>query len=279
MIHPIEYDPAAANAVDPHPLSERVGALLEEMEVSQDTMDSITTAIDELARKAFADCPHCEARAIEAEISSEHKPAAPVTGNHEFLAGNREPHNCGICGARSNAPWHEEGSGVPDDYQQAPAPPAAPVVEEGLDTQARAIIKRIAGSAIGLAVTRYGLTSDEFDEADYPDLDGVDALGAFIESLKADTVNCMTGDETGCLDPEDLDEDNCEIIWLKSTLSNSHASLLAERSELLARITNLATLFADAVTWWEDKSGESYIPLWVADARAALAPVTPKKEE
>lgn len=94
----------------------------------------------------------------------------------------------------------------------------------GLDAFARTIVKRISDAAIELAFVRHGLTSDEYIEDEELGLDeGVESWKGFVEDIKSDTINCLTGDDFGCLDPEDLDEDNCELIWLKAQLTNGTA--------------------------------------------------------
>lgn len=84
----------------------------------------------------------------------------------------------------------------------------------GLDTFVRTIIKRISGTAIELAIMRHSLSDDEGDE---PDREAID-------HIKSDIVDCMTGDEIGCNDPSEIDETNCELIWLKTQLTNTVAS-------------------------------------------------------
>lgn len=73
------------------------------------------------------------------------------------------------------------------------------------EERARVIIKHISDAAIELACIRHSLTSDEFD------LDE-----AFLDDIKTDVLEVLTGDETGCLLPEELDETNCVRLWLQS---------------------------------------------------------------
>lgn len=105
---------------------------------------------------------------------------------------------------------------------------------------ARAIVKHIADAALELAFVRHDLTSDELLEGDKRE--------DFIEDIKRDTFNCLTGDDSGCLDPEELDETNCELLWLDAQLRRRIApegsnALIAEAREkhdaLLDRITEL----------------------------------------
>lgn len=92
----------------------------------------------------------------------------------------------------------------------------------GNEEKAREIIKRISDAAIELAFVRHDLTSAEFDEESYPEAtDGVEAVKAFVEEIKQDTLNCLSGDDFGCLDPEDLDETNCERLWLEKVLADT----------------------------------------------------------
>lgn len=89
-----------------------------------------------------------------------------------------------------------------------------------MNEKTREIIKHISDAALELAFVRHGLTSDEVDVDDDADVKTrVTANEAFLEDLKRDTLNCLTGDDTGCLDPEELDESNCELLWLESALA------------------------------------------------------------
>lgn len=73
------------------------------------------------------------------------------------------------------------------------------------EAQAREIIKRISDSAIELAICRHDLESDSTDLND----------PLAMEDIKSDILDCLTGDETGCNDPEDLDATNCELRFLE----------------------------------------------------------------
>lgn len=86
--------------------------------------------------------------------------------------------------------------------------------------KAREIIKKISDAAIGLAFVRHDLTSDEVDiDEDAPVKERVAANEEFMERVKEDTLNCLTGDDTGCFDESELDATNCELIWLQLALS------------------------------------------------------------
>ncbi len=53
------------------------------------------------------------------------------------------------------------------------------------------------------------LTTTDYEDTDYPDIEeGVEAFKALVEEVKADVLAVLTGDDTGCLDPEDVDCDN-----------------------------------------------------------------------
>lgn len=87
----------------------------------------------------------------------------------------------------------------------------AEIVTEQL---AREIIKKVSDAAIELAFTRHELTTTEYEAEEYADVDdGVEAFKSLVEEVKADTLACLVGDDTGCLDPEDIDFDN-ECEWL-----------------------------------------------------------------
>lgn len=73
-----------------------------------------------------------------------------------------------------------------------------------IEPTAREIIKRISGAAIELAIMRSGLTND----------DGEDLNEEEIEAIKTDVLNCLTGDDCGCLDRTELNAKNCELLWV-----------------------------------------------------------------
>ncbi len=95
------------------------------------------------------------------------------------------------------------------------------------DDRLRAIVEHISDAALELAFVRHDLESDEFDETEYPDVGGMrqreQAREQWWETIKEDVLNCLTGDDFGCLDPEELDETNCELLWLKRQLTATPA--------------------------------------------------------
>lgn len=117
----------------------------------------------------------------------------------------------------------EKNLGIPSSESQAT--PELSAEPPGLDAFARTIVKRISDAAIELAFIRHSLTSDEVDCDDDADVQTrVKAEEAFCEEIKEDTFACLTGDETGCAEQEDLNETNCELIWLKAQLTSTSAS-------------------------------------------------------
>jgi len=91
---------------------------------------------------------------------------------------------------------------------------------------AREIVKKISDAAIELAFVRHSLTSDAVDVDDDADVKTrVAAIEEFCEDVKEDTVNCLTGDDTGCLDESELDESNCELLWLQQRLTTAQSQL------------------------------------------------------
>lgn len=82
-------------------------------------------------------------------------------------------------------------------------------ISEGDEALARSIIKRMSDAAIELVIMRHSLCDDDGEEPPTED----------IARWKSDVVNCMTGDDIGCNDPEELDETNCEILWLNRVLA------------------------------------------------------------
>ncbi len=160
------------------------------------------------------------------------------------------------------------------DEGKEPLSPVATLEKDSeLDVFARAIIKRVSDAAIELAFVRHGLTGDEFDEDDARAL-GVAAYQAFVDDIKADVLGCITGDDSGCLDPEDLDGTNCELIWLKGEISRTSVApqdkvgqALSELRKMLpdchARITFCDDIHEDPserrycqVEWINSESGE-----------------------
>jgi hypothetical protein len=105
------------------------------------------------------------------------------------------------------------------------------------EDRAREIVKKISDTALELAFTRHDLESDEFDETNYPDVGGMrqreQAFEKFIEEIKEDTLNCLTGDDTGCLDSEELDESNCELLWLESLLATVRREAFKEAQGMM----------------------------------------------
>jgi hypothetical protein len=114
-------------------------------------------------------------------------------------------------------------------YTDPELPKKVAELDNGADAEAaaRRIIKKISDAALELAFTRHDLTSDEFDETNYPDVGGArqseQAFEKFIEEVKEDTLACLTGDDTGCLDPEELSTENCELLWLASLIIEREA--------------------------------------------------------
>lgn len=78
---------------------------------------------------------------------------------------------------------------------------------------ARNIIERISDAAIELMIARHELYDD----------DGEELEKEAIVLMKSDVVACMTGDDPGCNDPDELDESNCELLWLQSVLARPSA--------------------------------------------------------
>jgi hypothetical protein len=92
----------------------------------------------------------------------------------------------------------------------------------GGEQELREIIKHISDAALELAFVRHGLTSDEVDvDDDAPSKERVEAGEAYCQEIKEDTFACLVGDDTGCLDPEELNASNCELLWLREHLTRS----------------------------------------------------------
>jgi len=98
----------------------------------------------------------------------------------------------------------------------------------------REIIKKISDAALELAFTRHELTTTEYEDQEYADVEeGVEAFKELVEEVKADVFACLTGDEEGCLDPEDVDYDN-ELQWLIRKLGTPAALNAAPAQCLMA---------------------------------------------
>lgn len=112
-----------------------------------------------------------------------------------------------------------------------------------MDTEqtAREIVKRVSDAAIELAFVRHGLTSDEVDvDDDTPPKAWAEAHDEYCEQIKEDVLACLTGDDTGCLDPEDLDTTNCELLFVADRIAAALASqVVAEIAEKDAEIERL----------------------------------------
>jgi hypothetical protein len=79
------------------------------------------------------------------------------------------------------------------------------------ENQLREVIERLSGAAIELVIMRHNL-----------ELDGAEPSQEEIDDWKRDITNCMTGDDPGCNDPDELDATNCELIWLREYLAEVH---------------------------------------------------------
>jgi hypothetical protein len=94
-----------------------------------------------------------------------------------------------------------------------------PLVETN-NERLREILKHIGDAAIELAIMRHNLDSEDYTPDDYPDAaDETDAWKTFVEGIKADVVGVLVGDETGCMDIDELNAANCEMIWLREFLA------------------------------------------------------------
>jgi Zn ribbon nucleic-acid-binding protein len=97
-----------------------------------------------------------------------------------------------------------------------------------VEKQAREIIKKISDAALELAFVRHSLEPDTIDRDDYEtSKEYVAALEEKIESIKDDVFACLTGEDAGCLDPEELDASNCELIWLREWITTALQSVVA----------------------------------------------------
>src|SRR6185436_7929379 len=75
---------------------------------------------------------------------------------------------------------------------------------------AKTILHHIANSSIEIAVARNDLEYGRDPEEEYEPVD--------VQDVVNDLVNVLTGDDTGCLEPEDLTKENCELLWLLDQL-------------------------------------------------------------
>jgi DNA-directed RNA polymerase subunit M/transcription elongation factor TFIIS len=104
-------------------------------------------------------------------------------------------------------------------YPPLGASTPSPLTAEQAKERARKIVKHISDAAIELAFVRHSLTNDELDIDDDADVKArVAAVEELEEDVKRDVFNCLTGDDTGCLDESELNETNCELLWLASKL-------------------------------------------------------------
>jgi hypothetical protein len=97
-------------------------------------------------------------------------------------------------------------------------------------------VKKISDAAIQLAFARHELTTTEYEAEDYGDVEeGVDAFKELVEGVQADVLACLTGDETGCLDPEDINPEN-ETVWTQRMISTQYQRGLDAGREEAAKI-------------------------------------------
>ena len=75
-----------------------------------------------------------------------------------------------------------------------------------LEELARRIVERVAETAVRLAIVRHSLVTEDDDTLDE-------------DRIVEDIQNCCLGDETGCLDPEEMDETNCDLMFVQKELS------------------------------------------------------------
>ena len=77
---------------------------------------------------------------------------------------------------------------------------------------AKEIVKTINETAISLAICRHGLIREAEDgETTLPN--------EAEEEIIQDVLDCLTGEETGCLDPEELDAENCALLMVQDRLN------------------------------------------------------------
>jgi hypothetical protein len=100
------------------------------------------------------------------------------------------------------------------------------------EPDARKIIERVGRDAIGFAFVRHMLTSDEFDRGDYPNArDASAAQNEFEEEVTEDAIACLTGDELGCMDEDELSPENCCLQFVQ-TFGGSDDSIYFNDDEL-----------------------------------------------
>ena len=114
--------------------------------------------------------------------------------------------------------------------QALPAP--QPAASEAIRAAAIEIVKKISDAALELAFTRHELTTTEYEDSEYADIEeGVEAFKELVEEVKADVLANLVGDDTGCLDPEDVDYDN-ELEWTVRAITKHLAAAPADENPL-----------------------------------------------
>lgn len=99
---------------------------------------------------------------------------------------------------------------------------------------AEAITKRLTEHAVRLAITRFDLLS--FDP------DGRDEANS-EDDIVQDIQNVAMGEDTGCLDPDDLDATNCEVMFVEAEIRK----LLDEQATLKHLASALKKVAPEAV--------------------------------
>jgi hypothetical protein len=131
----------------------------------------------------------------------------------------------------------------------------------------REIIERVSGAAIELVIMRHCL-----------EVDGGEPSQEEIDSWKEDIVACLTGDDPGCNDPDELNATNCELIWLREFLnagdSNKQATYELPDDALrhLPSLIEAAKGIVNAHTWGGSKGYQRALKEGVAELQAALKP-------
>ncbi|MFL6314830.1 MAG: hypothetical protein ACJ71W_22215 [Terriglobales bacterium] len=76
-----------------------------------------------------------------------------------------------------------------------------------IENAAEAITRRLTENAVRLSITRHDLKDDDGDIDDQTEQDIVN-----------DTISVALGEDTGCLDPDALSSENCEVLFVKDQL-------------------------------------------------------------
>jgi hypothetical protein len=167
---------------------------------------------------------------------------------------------------RKRAEEAEAATGKP---VEAPLPATPPIIEppEGRNWKgvrwidsikagniAEEICNHFAKAIPELMASRSGIVSEEENDP---------LSDSAIQEITADLAEVLTGRESGCIDPEDLDDTNCSIMFVEDKLTELLDRQATEFAALEAQVNALRealTIAKQTVDEWTvDSTGRVYV--------------------